>query len=158
MRKRILQAVLIMLLTAGSTVATAADSIILWRANGEKITITIGEHPKITFGNGDVIITTVNGEVAYPANELVRCTCESTADGIESVRAGSVPSLAFDGVDVIITGLPEASSVTVYSVAGREQCSVQADGNGRACVPMASMEAGIYIFKTKTGNFKIRKP
>lgn len=158
MRKRILQTIAIMLLTAGNITANAADSIILWRTNGEKITINIGERPKITFGNGEVTITTANGSVAYPAGELQRCTYESITDGIEGMEVTKTPSLAMDGNGVTVTGLPAASQVAVYSVNGLLLSSMQADNSGKATVCTTTMPEGVYIVKTTVGNFKIRKP
>lgn len=158
MRKRILLTIATMLLTAGNITANAADSIILWRANGEKITINIGERPKLTFVKGEVIITTAKGSVAYPAQELQRCTYESTADGIEGTTASKMPTLTMDGNSVTITGLPSASQVAVYSVNGLQLGLMQANSSGKATVSTTSMQEGVYIIKTAAGNFKIRKP
>lgn len=157
MKKLSILTIVLLLLTAGIVTAKATDSIILWRSNGEKITINFSERPKLTFGKGEIKITTNNHEVAYPAEEVLRCTYESTSSNIEHINAGTTPTLSFAGNNVIISGLSAASPVAVYNTAGQMLCSQQADSSGKTQVDITSLPSGVYIIKTSVGNFKIRK-
>ncbi len=125
------------------TVATSSAEQSIELATVQKITFNVSEML--------VVVTTSEGEVAFPQSELQKMFFASTATAIESLPE------ACEGLQVV-NGVLNAKGqglLRIYNAAGTLQgmASVQ----GSAQVSLSKMPAGVYIVNLGKQTIKISK-
>lgn len=128
--------------------------------SGEAVTVLLGERPQVTFSNNDLVLTTQTNVVCYPADEVLKFTYlneDEVITGISQAHSsGSVFSFADEGLQV--KHLAPESVVSVYTVDGKLLLSAQTDAQGSATLQLPEVAGGVYVVKTPSVTFKLRKP
>ncbi len=128
--------------------------------SGAAVTILLGERPLVTFANNDLVVTTQTNVVCYPADEVLKFTYlddDEVLNGIgQATLSGSVFSFADDNLQV--RHLAPATAVTVYAVDGKLLVTAQTDAQGNATLALPEVAGDVYVVKTSSVTFKLRKP
>lgn len=126
--------------------------------SGADVIILLDERPKVTFDNNDLVIATQTRMVNYPAEEVLKFTyLDELPVHVDNVtQSGMV--FSFDDNKLMVQHLDPNAAVTVCAVDGRILASGQSDAQGRVSMPLPEVPGGVYVVKTPSVTFKLRKP
>lgn len=128
--------------------------------SGDAVTILLGERPLVTFANNDLMLTTQTHVVCYPADEVLKFTYLDEDEVITGIgqahQSGSVFSFVDENLQV--KHLVPESAVSVYTVDGKLLVTAQTDAQGSATLALPEVAGGVYVVKTPSVTFKLRKP
>lgn len=150
-------ALLLPMLAMGADDAERVNALLLHKASGEEVAILLSERPVVTFVSNDLVVTTHMNEVTYPSADIVKWTYDqveySGVDGL--AQAGTLISLL--GEELRVARLAPATEVAVYTVDGKCVATATTDGQGAASLSLSGQPAAVYVVKTSSVTFKIRK-
>ena len=106
---------------------------------------------KITFENGNVVVTTSNGtSTSYAISSISQMYFSSTSAGIGSISTDS--NIAWDGTTLSLNGLK--GKVQVYQPSGALVASESADAER---INLSRLSKGVYVVNVNGQSFKIVK-
>ncbi len=151
---------LLMLMLMSFSQAQANDSDIalyVELVDGTTFEYAIGEDPRVTFDESNVLIKSILVELSIPKDQVERFYFWIT--GGTNTSIGEMPksidaSFSFDGYTVAVTGA--GKDVQVYDLSGHMLCNV-ATLEGSASIDVSMLNAGIYIVRTDNQTIKILK-
>ena len=127
--------------------------------DGSETTIDINSLKKITFGNGNLMLTYTTGTVDNVTTSTIRKMVFSSITGIGQPEAYDTGMLAYPnpGNDFIaLKNIPSGiHEVMIYSVCGTLVLKSGYPGNGR--IDISGLTNGIYIIKAGHQAFKFTK-
>ena len=136
----------------------ATQRLVVWQKSGEKVYFDLTEEPETTFEGTQLVIKTNTTTVFYQLENVLRYTYEGTMTAIDGpkLKPGEVrfkqgsDQMAFDG-------LPDGTTLEVYSLDGKKLFTRQALGGQRTVLSLASHPAGTYIVKVGDATYKFLK-
>lgn len=160
MRKQFISfALLLFSLTAGAA-SDAINAMLLQGPSDYKCTILLDDQPVVTFSDDYIVVSTHMGaSVCFPSSHVTKWTYvkDDEATNIsDASKFGSV--LTFKGNQLNVTNLTPSTSVQVYTVDGALVSSAKTDSRGSVSLSMPEHQGTVYLVKTSTVTFKIRKP
>lgn len=106
---------------------------------------------KITFENGNVVVTTSNGSsTSYAISAINQMYFSSIAAGIGSISTDN--SMAWDGSTLSLKGMQ--GKVQVYQPSGTLVASESANSE---CIDLSHLSKGVYVVNVNGKSFKIVK-
>ena len=119
--------------------------------NSVEQSIALGTVQKITFENGNCVVSTTDGQFTYPLSQMekMRFTADPTA--IKSLPSAS-KSLAFAN-GLLTLGRP--GTLRIYNAGGSLIRLAEVDKNGTA--DLRSLPKGLYIISLGDETIKIKK-
>ena len=136
-------ALLLPMLAMGADDAVILNALRLHKASGEEVTILLKERPVVTFVSNDLVVTT-------QSNEAVEY---SGVNGL--AQTGSL--ISFLGDELQVAHLTPATEVAVYTLDGKCVATATTDAKGAASISLSGQPAAVYVVKTSSVTFKIRK-
>ena len=126
--------------------------------NGQIVSFLLDDEPVTTFENGNLVITTNQGQYSYPLAQMKKYTHEGIPDGIDvpTVAPGDI-LVRQNNEQMLIEGLPDKAQVSVYSVDGKMLFNKQAIGGQPTSIMMSMYPAGNYIINAGGVSFKFVK-
>ena len=149
-------ALLLPMLAMGADDAEILNALRLHKASGEEVTILLKERPVVTFVSNDLVVTTQSNEVSYPSADIMKFTYEAVEySGVNGLaQTGSL--ISFLGDELQVAHLTPATEVAVYTLDGK--CVATATtAKGAASISLSGQPAAVYVVKTSSVTFKIRK-
>ena len=135
-----------------SGVTMAADKPVILRLNnGENITLSFSDRPKIVHNGSTIQIISKKGTVQISAESLKLVVFDST-NGIDSPSSTDKKYLFEDGL-IKITGETPESTVYLYNESGVLQNTFKTDKDGSVQIPADGNNETI-IVKSDSFNFK----
>lgn len=135
---------------------------VAWLNDGSRTAYALGQHPVVTYTNGELLLTTTQQQVTYAACDVRRFTfsasdisCDAPTSVTSPLEQGQQFNLQQGNVR--FSGSPAGSTITVYTIDGKLLHTTTTDEAGNATIDIASYPAGIYIIKTETITHKIIK-
>lgn len=151
MKKRLL---LLMTLVATCMVAMAEDNHLYIQPNaGETLMWSVPSLQKMTFQDGNVVLTKKDGTVAYTPVSSVRRMLISTPSAYDIDVVENALPYAWQG-DFLRIHAQQGTSVSVYNVAGTLVKQQSFDGNA---VDFRGLPKGMYMVNVGGQVFKIVK-
>lgn len=147
--------IIIFLLIMGSE-TTLAQRLVIWQKDGTKVSYDLDERPKTTFTAEDLVITTAKATISYPLAKIQRYTYEGGALSVKDVKTDGI-SISHEGDNVIVKGLTNGKSVTVYSIDGKQLKAKRSDGSDSLTLSLANLPAGVYMIKADEITYKFLK-
>ncbi len=142
----------------GKAQAEEVNAMTLWMASGSQVTYLLDELPVVTFQGEDLVLTTHMNVITYAADDVCKFTYSYVdPDKVTSLQSAGVRFIVKDRV-LTAYNLEPQSGVEVYSTGGILQAKGRSDRKGYAAVTLPAGANGVYVIKTSTANFKIRKP
>lgn len=141
-------ALLLPMLAMGADDAEILNALRLHKASGEEVTILLKERPVVTFVSNDLVVTTQSNEVSYPSADIMKFTYEAVeySDGLSHL-----------GDELQVAHLTPATEVAVYTLDGKCVATATTDAKGAASISLSGQPAAVYVVKTSSVTFKIRK-
>lgn len=152
----------LVLLLSMMTAMAASDGINAIRfegPSGNKCTVLLEEQPVITFSDDYLVVTTHMGGVSFPSSAVTKYTYVHEDDPTRINNAGQYGSVfSFQGKRLHVTNLAPTTAVHVYTADGALVSSATTDSRGNVSLSLPEPSGAVYLVKTSTVTFKIRKP
>ena len=138
---------------------------VTWLKDGSRYAYALGEHPVVTYSNGELLLDTRTQQLVYSADEVRKFTfslSDISCDG-ELPPATGVSSLEYPQQfclqqgDVHFSGCRAGSPICIYTLDGKLLHAVTVDASGNAHIGMFDYPAGVYLIKTESITHKIIK-
>lgn len=153
----------LLLLGAMMTLTASAQGdtqrMVVWLKGNQKVYHDLSDKPETSFSDGLLWLKTDKVSVSYPLTDVLRYTFEGPMTAIDSpsVRPGELRFM--EGKDAMaFDGLPEGTTLELYSLDGKKLSTVKALNGQRTVVSLANHPAGTYIVKMGNTSFKLIKP
>jgi len=156
MRLKLIATTVTMLLAIFGSNSVCSQTLVVWQKDGSKVYYSLDEQPKTTFTIDDLVITTNSTTINYPLSKIQRYTYEGGALGISNVSSDGI-FISHRGDEIIVTGLPDGKSVTVYGVDGKALLLSHSDGSSCLSLSLSKLPTGVYVVKAETINYKFIK-
>lgn len=156
MRLKTILTITISLLTMFFSDNICAQRLVIWQKDGTKVSYDLDERPKTTFTTEDLVITTATATISYPLAKIQRYTYEGGALSVQDIKAGDI-RISHEGDNVIIKGLTNGKSVTVYSIDGKQLIAKRSDSSDSLTLSLANIPAGVYMIKVDEITYKFLK-
>ena len=130
----------------------------VWKMDGTQIQFLLTDEPVTTFENGNLVITTNQGQFSYPLAQMSKYTHEGLPEGIDvpTVAPGDI-LVRQNNEQMLIEGLPDNQLVEVYSADGKLILSQRAVGGQSTLLNLAAQPQGTYIVSIGSTSFKFVK-
>lgn len=156
MRSKTILTITILLLTLFFSENICAQRLVIWQKDGTKVSYNLDEQPKTTFTAEDLVITTATLTISYPLAKIQRYTYEGGALSVQNIKADGI-SISHVGDNVIVKGLANGKSVTIYSIDGKQLMAKRSDGSDFLTFSLANLSAGVYMIKADEITYKFLK-
>ena len=135
---------------------------VAWLNDGSRTAYALGQHPVVTYTNGELLLSTQHEQVAYTAGDVRKFTfsasdisCDAPTSVTSPLEQGQQFSLQQGNVH--FSSCRAGSPISLYTLDGKLLQTVAADADGNARLATGSYPAGVYIIKTETITHKIIK-
>lgn len=130
----------------------------VWKMDGTQIQFLLTDEPVTTFENGNLVITTNQGQFRYPLAQMSKYTHEGLPEGIDvpAVAPGDI-LVRQNNEQMLIEGLPDNQLVEVYSAGGKLILSQRTTGGQSTLLNLAAQPQGTYIVSIGQTSFKFVK-
>jgi hypothetical protein len=136
----------------------ATQRLVVWQKSGEKVYFDLNEEPETTFEGTQLVIKTNTTTVYYQLENVLRYTYEGTMTAIDGPKLKPGEVRFMQGSDqMAFDGLPDGTTLEVYSLDGKKIFTKQALGGQRTVLSLASHPAGTYIVKVGDATYKFLK-
>lgn len=127
--------------------------------DGQVVTFLLDDEPVTTFEPGKLIIqTSGDAPIMYLLENVRKYTYEGLPEGIDAPIVAPGTVMVRQGKDIVaLDGLPDKTTVSIYSADGKLLVSRQAVGGQTTVLPMTVFPAGNYIINAGGASFKFVK-
>ena len=138
--------------------AASYKSIIVNQSDGSEMKVTIEDDMKTAVAEGNPVITCTKGDIVLPVIDIKNWTFSTSAGsddvwtGIESPTASGTNCI-LNSDRIILSNLPEGSTVTLCSIDGRIVKSSRAEGDYEFSI--SELPKGIYVLTYNKNTLKI---
>lgn len=152
---------LLLWLTAAGASAqdNAAQRLVVWMQDGQKVYFDLAKEPETTFDNGQLIIK-CSGEAAayYQLANVLRYTYEGAMTAIDAPKLRPGEVVFRQGTDQMqFDGLADGTQLAVYALDGKLLFTQTARSGQTATVSLAGRPAGTYLVKVGDATYKLMK-
>lgn len=137
--------------------ALSLNSIAIHQKDGMVFHYSFTEKPVVTYSGSELVISASGLTVQYPLHTLRKMTfVTEVPEGIDDVLMPDT-EFHFSEESADVRGEEPGSPVFVYDVRGALCAEGVIDLQGKAYIPLHQLPSGVYIVKTKSTSFKIKK-
>ena len=152
---------LLMALALLPTVARADDAaqqLVVWLKNGQKIRHDLADKPETRFNAGYLMLSTSKVSVSYPLTDVLRYTFEGDIPvvSVPSVKPGEIRVSQNDNA-MLFEGLPDGTNVEVFTLDGKKLSAQTARKGQKTLVSLQRHPAGTYLVKVGDATYKFVK-
>ncbi len=135
------------------------NSFVLYHKNGSVTGFSFSEKPVISYSGNELVVTTGSVTVQYPLDLLHKIAVEGQIESVTAIDEITVPDTEFsfseEGTDV--RGEKPGTPFYVFDMKGMKCAEGTIDAEGKANIRLSSLPSGIYIVKTLSTSFKIKR-
>lgn len=135
-------------------------SFVAWLHDGGKISLSLEDHPVVTYNNGDIIITTLWEQLVYPNSSVSKFTLtdKDILEGEETkIAVEECAQWQHNGDVIFFSDCIPGESVTVYNTAGQLVAQYTISSTGILLIPLQQFIEGLYVVKTQSITYKFIK-
>ena len=158
MKRQLLTTFVLIFVSMMTFAQDATQRLVVWQKSGEKVYFDLNEEPETTFEGTQLVIKTNTTTVYYQLENVLRYTYEGTMTAIDGPKLKPGEVRFMQGSDqMAFDGLPDGTTLEVYSLDGKKLFTKQALGGQRTVLSLASHPAGTYIVKVGDATYKFLK-
>lgn len=126
--------------------------------DGMVVNYSFAEKPVVTYSGSDLVLTTSSVTVQYPLHSLRKMTIKGIGDAT-AINDVTLPDteFSFSDEDANVRGEKPGTPFYVFDIKGMKSAEGTIDAEGKANIRLSSLSSGIYIVKTQSTSFKIKK-
>jgi len=158
MKKILFLLMALALLPAVARADDAAQQLVVWLKNGQKIRHDLADKPETRFNAGYLMLSTSKVSVSYPLTDVLRYTFEGDIPvvSVPSVKPGEIRVSQNDNA-MLFDGLPDGTSVEVFTLDGKKLSAQTARKGQKTLVSLQRHPAGTYLVKVGDATYKFVK-
>lgn len=134
---------------------------VVWLHNGARISFPFVEHPRFTYSDGDIVITTTKEQLCYPHAEVRKFTLTdediSQDETTKITAAEREAQWQHQGDIMVFSDCTPGERVAVYDAEGLLLQEYTIGTDGTLQIPLHPFAKGIYIVKTESITYKFMK-
>jgi hypothetical protein len=131
--------------------------MVLTQKGGTVSKFALRDAPVITYEAENVIVSCGEQQLTTEMASITAINFEEDEiDGIETV-ANPEPKANFSFNEASFSGMKAGEAVSVYTIDGKALFSSRANAEGNAHIDLNSLPHGIYILRTPSHTYKIKK-
>ena len=158
MKRQLLTTFVLIFVSMMTFAQDATQRLVVWQKSGEKVYFDLNEEPETTFEGTQLVIKTNTTTVYYQLENVLRYTYEGTMTAIDGPKLKPGEVRFMQGSDqMAFDGLPDGTTLEVYSLDGKKLFTKQALGGQRTVLSLANQPAGTYIVKVGDATYKFLK-
>ena len=158
MKRQLLTTFVLIFVSMMTFAQDATQRLVVWQKSGEKVYFDLNEEPETTFEGTQLVIKTNTTTVYYQLENVLRYTYEGTMTAIDGPKLKPGEVRFMQGSDqMAFDGLPDGTTLEVYSLDGKKLFTKQARGGQRTVLSLASHPAGTYVVKVGDATYKFLK-
>lgn len=135
--------------------------LIVWAKDGSKVSYQLNMRPRLTYNDGNIVLSTTETIVEYDAKDINKYTFEELDDNTNIVQPQTISPanahLLQQGETVLLEQCEPHSIVQVYAINGKLIDSYTIGGDGTLQISIGQYPKDIYVIKTKHLTHKIVK-
>ena len=158
MKKILFLLMALVLLPTMARADNAAQQLVVWLKNGQKIRHDLADKPETRFNAGYLMLSTSKVSVSYPLTDVLRYTFEGDIPvvSVPSVKPGEIRVSQNDNA-MLFDGLPDGTSVEVFTLDGKKLSAQTARKGQKTLVSLQRHPAGTYLVKVGDATYKFVK-
>ena len=160
MKKKVVNLLaLVALLLPSSAMADPVKCLVLTESSGAVSKFALADAPVLTYSGSDLVVSCSGQTMTVGLEGLKLSFGEMETTRIEAVKDGvkDADRLQFSFGEASFEGLTPGALVSVYAIDGKMVTKVKADQDGRASVSLMSLPNGVYVLRTPSKSFKVKK-
>lgn len=163
MKKTMIRFLSLLALLLPMTAAHAQESeetvlcMVLTQNDGTVTKFALKDSPVVTYEGENIIVSCGEQQLSTSMAGISHFKFEETViDAIIPVKE-SLAQASFSFNEAAFSGLKAQSAIHVYTIDGKALFSARADSDGEARIDLGNLPRGIYIIRTSTNSYKIKK-
>lgn len=132
-------------------------NLIVWSKDGTKIAYALGEQPKLTFTETNLIIKTSKVEVNFALANMNRFTYEEDNTSAITNIMTDKSSFVIEEESLLFPLLKANSFISLYSTDGTLVLRKAIKTEGRYVFPLSNLNTGVYLVNVNGITYKIMK-
>ena len=147
-------------LSSQQTSPRTSYSFVVWLYDGGKISLSLEDHPVVTYNNGNIIVTTLWEQLTYPNSSISKFTLtdKDVWEGEETLIAvDECIKWQHDGNTMFFSDCEPGESVMIYNAAGQLITQYTISSTGILLIPLQQFTDGLYVVKTQSITYKFIK-
>ena len=147
-------------LSSQQTSPRTSYSFVVWLHDGGKISLSLEDHPVVTYNNGNIIVTTLWEQLTYPNSSISKFTLtdKDVWEGEETlITVDECIKWQYDGNTIFFSDCEPGESVMIYNAAGQLITQYTISSTGILLIPLQQFTDGLYVVKTQSITYKFIK-
>lgn len=135
------------------------NAYVLYHKDGSVTGFSFSEKPVISYSGNELVVTTGSLTVQYPLDLLRKITVEGelvTADGLDEVTLPDT-EFSFSDEGAKVRGEKPGTPFYVFDLKGSKVYQGVIDAEGKTSIPLHTLPQGIYVVKTQSTSFKVKR-
>lgn len=134
---------------------------VVWLHNGARISFPFSEHPRLTYSDGDIVVTTSWERLSYPHAGVRKFTLtdEDISQGETTAITAAEREAQWQrqGDVMVFSDCTPGESVAIYDAKGHllQQYTIASDGTLQ--IPLSQFVEGMYVVKSESITYKFMK-
>lgn len=131
--------------------------MVLTQKDGTVTQFALKDSPVVTYEGENIIVSCGEQQLSTSLAGISNFKFEETVvDAINLVHQVE-PQMAFSFNEAVFSGLKAQSAIRVYTIDGKAVSTAKAGSDGMARIDLGNLPRGIYIIRTSTQSYKIKK-
>ncbi len=152
-----LLALLVLPMSVQAQDATMVKCMVLTQKDGTVTRFALRDAPVMTYEGSQLVVSCGEQQMSTEMTGITDIHFEDTeGDGIAPIRE-QAPKASFSFGQATFSGLKTHSAIGVYTIDGKMVMSTHADAEGHAQIDLTPLSRGIYIVRTPSQSYKIKK-
>lgn len=135
------------------------NSLLLYQLDGTVVAYAFDDEPVISYSGDYLVMTTASTSVEYHLATLRKIAFADEWKAALGINEITVPDteFSFSDEDAKVRGEKPGTPFYVFDMKGMKCAEGTIDAEGKANIRLSSLPSGIYIIKTQSTSFKIKK-
>lgn len=134
---------------------------VVWFHSGARISFPFVEHPRLTYSDGAIVVTTSQEQLSYPHAEVRKFTLTdediSQGETTEIATAEREAQWQRHGDVMVFSACTPGERVIIYNATGQQIAQYTISADGTLQIPLSQFVEGMYIVKTESLTYKFMK-
>lgn len=134
---------------------------VVWLHSGARISFPFAEHPRLTYSDGDIVVTTSQEQFCYPHASVRKFTLTdediSQGEATEIATAEREAQWQRHGDVMVFSACTPGERVIIYNATGQQIAQYSVSVDGTLQIPLSQFVEGMYIVKSESITYKFMK-
>ena len=134
---------------------------VVWLHNGARISFPFAEHPRLIYSDGDIVVTTSQGQLSYPHESVRKFTLAdediSQGEATEISPTEREAQWQRKGDVMVFSACNPGERVIIYNATGQQIAQYAISADGTLQIPLSQFIEGMYFVKSESITYKFMK-